>query len=120
MMSFAVLCYGFYSAVIAFRHERNFTRILFFRNQLLNKSLCVPCTVKKEYQFILELFVHQKPVRIGDCLMNMKDIIDIVEKKGVEISREEALREVLKRLIARGMPPGEALVIVDLPEENKT
>ncbi|MBQ3449646.1 MAG: hypothetical protein IJG34_07115 [Synergistaceae bacterium] len=52
--------------------------------------------------------------------MKMKDIIDIVEKKGVEMGREEALREVLKRLIARGMPPGEALAIVDLPEENKT
>ena len=52
--------------------------------------------------------------------MKMKDIFDIVEKKGIEMGREYALREVLKRLIARGMPPEKALAIVDLSEENKT
>lgn len=50
----------------------------------------------------------------------VKSFLEIAEKKGIAKGRTDALREVLKRLIARGMPLEKALAIVDLPEENKT
>ena len=61
---------------------------------------------------------NNAPIKEGERIM-VKSFLEIAEKKGIAKGKADALREVMQRLIAKGMTEEEAAAITDISSYEK-